>query len=109
MENNENTVVQATETVETTERPAERTERTERTERPQRQMNRQRRRKVCAFCTERDAVIDYKNPAQLRKFISERGKILPRRMTGTCARHQRQLTTAIKRARQVALLPYVSD
>ena len=109
MENNENTVVQATENVETTDRPAERTERTERTDRPQRQLNRQRRRKVCAFCTERDAVIDYKNPAQLRKFISERGKILPRRMTGTCARHQRQLTTAIKRARQVALLPYVSD
>ena len=68
-----------------------------------------RRRKVCTFCTERDAVIDYKNPAQLRKFISERGKILPRRMTGTCARHQRELTVAIKRARQVALLPYISD
>ena len=108
MENNENTVVQETEVVETTER-AERPERTERSERPQRPVNRQRRRKVCAFCTERDAVIDYKNPAQLRKFISERGKILPRRMTGTCARHQRELTVAIKRARYLSLLPYTSD
>ncbi len=106
MENTENTAVQA----ETTEQRPERPERTERAERPQRnQMNRQRRKKVCAFCTERDAVIDYKNPAQLRKYISERGKILPRRMTGTCARHQRELTVAIKRARQVALLPYVQD
>ncbi len=106
MENNENAVVQTSEVAETAERS---NDRPERSERPQRPANRQRRRKVCTFCTERDAVIDYKNPAQLRKFISERGKILPRRMTGTCARHQRQLTTAIKRARQVALLPYVSD
>ena len=106
MENNENAVVQTSEVAETAERS---NERPERSERPQRPANRQRRRKVCTFCTERDAVIDYKNPAQLRKFISDRGKILPRRMTGTCARHQRQLTTAIKRARQVALLPYVSD
>ena len=111
MDNTENTAVQAETTAE--QRPAERPERSERPERPERpqrsQMNRQRRKKVCAFCTERDAVIDYKNPAQLRKFISERGKILPRRMTGTCARHQRELTVAIKRARQVALLPYVQD
>ena len=106
MENNENAVVQTSEVAETAERS---NDRPERSERPQRPANRPRRRKVCTFCTERDAVIDYKNPAQLRKFISERGKILPRRMTGTCARHQRQLTTAIKRARQVALLPYVSD
>ena len=108
MENTENTAVQTEAPAE--QRPAERPERPERAERPQRsQMNRQRRRKVCAFCTERDAVIDYKNPAQLRKFISERGKILPRRMTGTCARHQRQVTVAVKRARQLALIPYVSD
>ena len=105
MENNVEVAVQATENT-AEERPA----RQENNERPQRQYNRQqRRRKVCTFCTERDAVIDYKNPAQLRKFISERGKILPRRMTGTCARHQRQLTVAVKRARQVALLPYISD
>ncbi|MBQ4093508.1 MAG: 30S ribosomal protein S18 [Oscillospiraceae bacterium] len=104
MENNTVAAVQATEN---TTAPAE--QRSERPERPQRPMNRQRRRKVCAFCTERDAVIDYKDPARLRKFISERGKILPRRMTGTCARHQRELTVAVKRARQVALLPYVAD
>lgn len=109
MDNTENTAVQATENVAAAEPAAERTERPERPERPQRPANRQRRRKVCTFCTERDAVIDYKNPAQLRKFISERGKILPRRMTGTCARHQRELTNAVKRARQIALLPYVTD
>ncbi len=67
-----------------------------------------RRKKVCAFCGKED-VIDYKDAAKLRKFISERGKILPRRVTGTCARHQRALTTAIKRARHVAILPYASE
>lgn len=67
------------------------------------------RRKVCAFCADKNAVIDYKDTARLRRYISERGKILPRRMTGTCAMHQRQLTTAIKRARHVALLPFVAD
>ena len=71
-------------------------------------MNR-RRRKVCAFCTDKVEHIDYKDMMRLRKCISERAKILPRRITGTCAKHQRQLTTAIKRARLVALLPYVSD
>ena len=80
-------------------------EKTEST-RPFRPMN--RRKKVCAFCTE-NIVIDYKDTARLRKYISERAKILPRRVTGTCAKHQRELTTAIKRARQMALLPYVSD
>ena len=68
-----------------------------------------KRKKVCAFCTENVEKIDYKDIAKLRKFISERAKILPRRATGTCAKHQRELTTAIKRARQVALLPYVND
>ena len=108
MENNVEVAVQATENASTEQRPAARPENSER---PQRQSynRQQRRRKVCTFCTERDAVIDYKTPGQLRKFISERGKILPRRMTGTCARHQRELTVAIKRARQVALLPYISD
>ena len=83
----------------------------ERTERPERPMNRDRRprRKVCAFCTEKDNVIDYKDAAKLRKFTSERAKILPRRVTGTCAKHQRELTTAIKRARQIAILPYTAD
>ena len=67
-----------------------------------------RRKKVCAFCGT-DKNIDYKDAARLRKFVSERGKSLPKRMTGTCAKHQRELTTAIKRARQLALLPYTSD
>lgn len=68
-----------------------------------------RHRKVCAFCVDKIEQIDYKDTARLRKCISERAKILPRRITGTCAKHQRQLTVAVKRARHVALLPYVSD
>ena len=71
--------------------------------------NRKGRRKVCAFCVDKVETIDYKDIARLRKFTSDRAKILPRRVTGTCARHQRELTTAIKRARQVALMPYVVD
>jgi small subunit ribosomal protein S18 len=67
------------------------------------------KRKVCAFCADKNAVIDYKDTARLRRFISERGKILPRRMSGTCAKHQRELAMSIKRARVVALLPYVTD
>ena len=68
-----------------------------------------RHRKVCAFCADKIDQIDYKDTARLRKCISERAKILPRRITGTCAKHQRQVAIAIKRARQVALLPYISD
>ncbi len=71
--------------------------------------NRKSRKKVCAFCVEKAEKIDYKDVAKLRKFTSDRAKILPRRVTGTCARHQRELTVAIKRARQVALMPYTSD
>lgn len=71
--------------------------------------NRRGRRKVCTFCVEKAEHIDYKDVAKLQKFTSERAKILPRRVTGTCAKHQRELTTAIKRARQVALMPYISD
>ena len=67
------------------------------------------RRKVCQFCVDRVDAIDYKDVARLRRFVSERAKILPRRVTGTCARHQRDLTTAIKRARQIALVPFVTD
>lgn len=67
------------------------------------------RRKVCSFCVDKVDNIDYKDVAKLRRFISERGKILPRRVTGTCARHQRDLTVAIKRARHLALLPFSSD
>jgi small subunit ribosomal protein S18 len=66
------------------------------------------RRKVCAFCAESIRVVDYKDVKRLQRFISERGKILPRRRTGTCARHQRTLTTAIKRARHMALLHFVA-
>ena len=82
------------------------TPRPERSERPQRG---RRRRKVCAFCVDKVEHVDYKDAARLRKYMSERGKILPRRMTGTCARHQRQLTEAIKRARHIALLPYTAE
>ena len=67
------------------------------------------RRKVCLFCVDKIEHIDYKDIGRLRKFTSERGKILPRRMTGVCAEHQRQLSTAIKRARAIALLPYSQD
>ena len=68
-----------------------------------------KRRKVCQFCADKATFIDYKDVAKLRRFISERSKILPRRTTGTCAMHQRELTEAIKRSRQIALLPYVLD
>ena len=67
------------------------------------------RRKVCQFCVDKVEYIDYKDIAKLRKYMSERAKILPKRATGTCAKHQRMLTEAIKRARQVALLPSISD
>ena len=68
-----------------------------------------RRKKVCAYCFEEGKSIDYKDVASLKKFIAERGKILPRRITGTCAKHQRELTVAIKRARHIALMPYVCE
>lgn len=67
------------------------------------------RKKVCLFCTEKVAEIDYKDVARLRKFVTENGKILPRRMSGVCAKHQRPLAVAIKRARFMALLPYQAD
>ena len=63
-------------------------------------------KKVCAFCADKNDVIDYKNVAKLRKYMTEKGKIIPRRTTGVCAKHQRELTGAIKRARVMALLPY---
>jgi len=65
--------------------------------------------KVCRFCEDKTLRIDYKNERLLRRFVTERGKIIPRRMTGTCARHQRVLMRAIKQARQIALMPYVAD
>ena len=68
-----------------------------------------KRKKVCQFCVDKAQDIDYKDHVKLRRYISERSKILPRRTTGVCAQHQRRLMVAIKRARQVALLPYVTD
>ncbi len=81
----------------------------ERPERDNRRAGRKGRRKVCAFCVDKVETIDYKDIARLRRYVSERAKILPRRVTGTCAHHQRELTVAIKRARHIALLPYSSD
>ncbi|MBM7684656.1 small subunit ribosomal protein S18 [Defluviitalea raffinosedens] len=68
-----------------------------------------KRKKVCNFCIDKMNVIDYKDTNRLKKYVSERGKILPRRITGNCAKHQRALTIAIKRARHIALLPYTQD
>ena len=68
-----------------------------------------RRKKVCQFCADKTETFDYKDVEKLRKYVTERGKILPKRITGNCAMHQREVTTAIKRARIVALLPYVAD
>ena len=87
----------------------DRPERPERSDRGDRNLRGRRRKKVCNFCTDKVEVIDYKDIARLRRFLSERGKIIPRRVTGTCAHHQRQLTIAIKRARHLAFLPYISD
>ena len=67
------------------------------------------RKKACPLCSDKNLVLDYKNPEQLKKFVNERGKILPRRITGNCAKHQRALTVAIKRARHLALMPYVCE
>ena len=78
-------------------------------EKMEKPLHRKPRKKVCHFCADRVEAIDYKDVARLRKYVSERAKILPRRTTGTCAKHQRELTTAIKRARQIALLPYSND
>ena len=76
----------------------------ERPDSPMKRRGGRRRKKVCVFCE-----IDYKDVAKLRKYVSERGKILPRRITGNCAKHQRALTVAVKRARHMSLMPYVQD
>ena len=68
-----------------------------------------RKRKICRFCDQKVAVIDYKDDRTLRKYLTERGKIIPRRVTGVCARHQRQLTQAIKRGRVLAMLPFIVE
>ncbi len=115
MEENEN-VVAETAAPEVAEAPAEvkevkeprREEARERGDRPKRGFKKQNFKKVCAFCQDK-STIDYKDVNKLRKFIAEGGKILPRRMTGTCAKHQRELATAIKRARIAALIPFRAE
>ena len=82
---------------------------TEKSDVPRKRTPIRRRKKVCVFCGENVAPVDYKDVATLKKYISERGKILPRRITGTCAKHQRAVTTAVKRARHIALLPYTVE
>lgn len=89
---------------------AERTDATEKTDRPAKRFARRSRKKVCAFCVDRSgSEIDYKDVAKLRRFVSDRAKILPRRVTGTCSYHQHVLSKAIHRARVVALLPFVVE
>ena len=83
-------------------------ERMDRGEKNERFGKRKPRKKVCSFCVDKVAYIDYKDTAKLRRYMSERGKILPRRVTGNCAKHQRQFTEAVKRARHIALLPYTA-
>ena len=70
---------------------------------------RKQRKKVCVLCSDKNFELDYKNPDQLKKFINDKGKILPRRTTGACAKHQRDITTAVKRARHIAVLPYTQN
>ena len=79
----------------------------EKMERPQRA--KRAKKKVCLFCVDKVDSIDYKDTAKLKKYITERGKIVPRRISGNCAKHQRQLTIAVKRARIIALLPFVAE
>lgn len=93
-----------------TEEKVEKVEKTEKTEKVVvKKYRKPSKKKVCAFCVAGEKTIDYKDVAKIRKYITEKGKILPRRQTGVCAYHQRQLSLAIKRARNIALLPYVGD
>lgn len=105
----EEAVVEATEVVADAETAPEAETAPRGDRRPANKMMNRRRKKVCIFCEDKIDFIDYKDTVRLKKLVSERGKILPRRVSGTCARHQRQLTVAIKRARVVALLPYIGD
>lgn len=101
-------VKQAAEEIETQAAPEATDKKAERPARGRRKTM-HRRKKVCRFCAKNAAPLDYKDVDTLRQFISERGKILPRRVTGCCAKHQRAVTTAVKRARHLALLPYMSE
>ena len=86
------------------------TDKPERTDAPMKRRVVRRRKKVCVFCADKtNAGIDYKDVNKLKRYVSERGKILPRRITGNCAKHQRALTVAIKRARHISLMPYVAE
>ena len=87
-------------------RPGDKSDARSEEERTSRSFRSFRRRKMCRFCGEKDAKIDYRDPGTLKYYISERGKIVPRRISGTCAKHQRTLAVAIKRARALALIPY---
>ena len=98
-----NEVVEKTAEVKEQPQVAEKTERE--FKKPSRRPN---RKKVCVFCVEK-AAIDYKDVARIKRFITENGKILPRRQTGTCSKHQREIANAIKRARYMALIPYTGD
>ncbi|NLM56625.1 MAG: 30S ribosomal protein S18 [Clostridiales bacterium] len=113
MENTENTAVNAAVNTEnapaTQQQPATASAQATQQRTTTNRQPKKRKRKVCVFCADKIAYVDYKDIARLRKFVSERSKILPRRITGTCAKHQRQLTVAIKRARHMALIPYISD
>lgn len=100
---------QPVEKVEAKDAKTEKFERKPRLEGEERRRRPQPRRKVCQFCQDKVTEIDYKDVAKLRRFVTEKGKIVSRRQTGTCAKHQRELTTAIKRARYMALLPYSAD
>jgi small subunit ribosomal protein S18 len=76
---------------------------------PTRETNTLRKKRECRFCESKDIYIDYKDEKRLHRFVTEQGKMIPKRVTGTCAKHQRQLAVAVKRARHLALLPFVSD
>jgi len=82
---------------------------TQRKSRREKESQAMRKKRTCKFCDAKEIYIDYKDEKKLQRFITEQGKIIPKRITGTCAKHQRQLVTAIKRARHLALLPFVSD
>ena len=84
-------------------------DKTNKADSPMKRRSPRRRKKVCVFCGKENNQIDYKDVAKLRKYVSERGKILPRRITGNCAKHQRALTLEIKKARHIAIMPYVTD
>ena len=90
--------------------PYNKNDKGDRADSPMKRRGGRRRKKVCVFCADNDsAIIDYKDVNKLRKYVSERGKILPRRITGNCAKHQRALTVEIKKARHIAIMPYVTD